>query len=348
MAKVYFRGRSGLRFESVSNWLICMSSIQNLQQLREFLTVYNTLTERCFSSCIRDYNSNVLNKDEEGCVSKCIEKQMLVNRRFMIVFAEQAPKVLFKQGQESPKLTNNKMNVISEHGFRQDGRRSSQIRNINTRLGLNKSAEGSSYIEHGNTKVLCAVYGPYEGKASRRVEDRCVINCQYSMTTFSGLERKKRPRGDRKSTEMARLLEKAFESVVITESFPRSQIDIFCEVIQSDGSNLAACVNAASLALADAGIPMKGLASAVTCGVIEGNPVVDLASREENDLMPRITLATICGRDEVVLVELQNRLHVDHLPTVMETAKATCADVYECLQVVVQQHLRACAPIVGN
>ncbi|UMM29375.1 hypothetical protein L5515_011764 [Caenorhabditis briggsae] len=208
-----------------------------------------------------------------------------------------------------------------------DGRRPAQIRNINTRLGLNRNAEGSCYLEHGNTKVLCAVYGPYEGKASKRLEDRCAIVCQYSTTTFSGLERKNRPRGDRKSTEISRLLEKAFESVILTESFPRSQIDIFCEVIQGDGSNLAA---------------------SATCGIVETKPIVDLTSREETDLLPRVTLATICGRDEVILVELQNRLHIDHLSVVMDAAKATCADVYECLAVVAQQHLKACAPILGN
>lgn len=78
-----------------------MNQLQNIQQLREFLSVYNTLTERCFSSCIRDYNSNTLTGDESSCVNRCIEKQMLVNRRFMVVFAEQAPKVIFKQGDKS-------------------------------------------------------------------------------------------------------------------------------------------------------------------------------------------------------------------------------------------------------
>lgn len=148
------------------------------------------------------------------------------------------------------------------------------------------------------------------------MEDRAVINCQYrlfakisvrnftySSVTFSGLERKNRPRGDRKSNECARLLEKAFESAILTDLYPRSQIDIFCEVIQvrfnvlfwiilikADGSQLAACVNAASLALADAGIPMKGIVSAVTCTMFEGVSVVDIMSREENDISPRLTV----------------------------------------------------------
>lgn len=40
-------------------------------------------------------------------------------------------------------------------------------------------SEGSSYIEQGNTKILCAVYGPHEAKRSKQLQDRCVINCQY-------------------------------------------------------------------------------------------------------------------------------------------------------------------------
>lgn len=45
------------------------------------------------------------------------------------------------------------MNVISEHGFRFDGRRPNQIRNISCRMGVYQQAEGSAYIEQGNTKV---------------------------------------------------------------------------------------------------------------------------------------------------------------------------------------------------
>ncbi|CAB3406970.1 unnamed protein product [Caenorhabditis bovis] len=79
-----------------------MNIIQNVQQLKEFLSVYNTLTERCFNFCIRDYTNPKLTNEEDSCVNQCITKQLLVNRRFMLVFGDQAPKVLFKQGEPSP------------------------------------------------------------------------------------------------------------------------------------------------------------------------------------------------------------------------------------------------------
>ncbi|VDK81044.1 unnamed protein product [Litomosoides sigmodontis] len=52
------------------------------------------------------------------------------------------------------------------------------------------------------------------------------------MATFSTNERKERPRGDRRSLEFARLMEKAFEATVLMENYPRSQIDVFCELLQ--------------------------------------------------------------------------------------------------------------------
>lgn len=68
------------------------------------------------------------------------------------------------------------------------------------------------------------------GSRSRTLHDRAVINCQYSMATFSTAERKRRPHGDRKSTEMSLHLKQTFEAAVMTQLYPRSQIDIYVKV----------------------------------------------------------------------------------------------------------------------
>ncbi|VDN20897.1 unnamed protein product [Gongylonema pulchrum] len=242
------------------------------------------------------------------------------------------------------------MNIISEHGYRQDGRRPHQIRNLNYNLGICSQADGSAYLEQGNTKVLCAVYGPQEARQRGRVlEDRCIINCQYSMATFSTNERKERPRGDRRSLEFARLMEKAFEAAVLTQNYPRSQIDIFCELLQADGSHLAACVNAGTLALADAGVPLRGLVAAASCACAPGGiPCVDVSSREETNIIPRITIATVSGQDEIVLAELQNRLHKDHLLVVLDAAKKATAHVHACLEAAVFTHISTAIGISSN
>lgn len=233
------------------------------------------------------------------------------------------------------------MNIISEHGYRLDGRKPHQIRNLNYKLGVYSQADGSAYLEQGNTKVLCAVYGPHEPRQRSRVlDDRCIINCQYSMATFSTNERKERPRGDRRSLEFERLMEKAFEVAILVENYPRSQIDIFCELLQADGSHLATCVNAGTLALADAGVPVRGLIAATSCACAPGGVAcVDVSSREETNVVPRITLATISGQDAIVLAELRNRLHRDHLLLVLEAARKATAHVHSCLEAAVLTHV---------
>lgn len=78
-----------------------------------------------------------------------------------------------------------------------------------------------------------------------------------AVFSFSSGERKRKPRGDRKSQERSLELRRAMEAIIHLELYPRSQIDIFVEVLQVDGSDYCASVNAATLALIDAGIPIK-------------------------------------------------------------------------------------------
>lgn len=68
------------------------------------------------------------------------------------------------------------------------------------------------------------------GSRSKALHDKALVNCQYSMATFSTGERKRRPRGDRKSQEMTMHLRQAFQAAIRVEVYPRSQIDIFVEV----------------------------------------------------------------------------------------------------------------------
>lgn len=235
------------------------------------------------------------------------------------------------------------MNIVSEHGFRLDGRRPYQIRNLNCRLGVYSQADGSAYLEQGETKVLCAVYGPHDPHQKGRIlDDRCTIKCQYSMATFSTNERKQRPRGDRRAMDFARQMEAAFEATILTENYPRSQIKIFCELLQADGSNLAACVNAASLALADAGVPMRGIVSAASCSCAFGGVIcADTSFREESASVGRVTVATISGREEFILTDLKNQVHRDYLSAMLDTAQKAAAQMHSCLEAAITSHLHS-------
>ena len=123
------------------------------------------------------------------------------------------------------------LEILSPEGLRLDGRRPHELRKIVCRMGVFKQADGSAYIEMGNTKALATVYGPHEvTNKSKILHDRVLLNCQFSMATFSTGERKKRPKGDRKSTETSMLIRRTFDAAILTQMYPRSQIDIYVQV----------------------------------------------------------------------------------------------------------------------
>lgn len=175
---------------------------------------------------------------------------------------------------------------------------------------------------------------------SKALHDAAIVNCQFSMAVFSTGDRKKRPRGDRKSSEMSAHLRQALISVIKTELYPWSQIDVYVEVLHADGGIYPACVNAATLALIDAGIPLKEYVIACTASLANGDvPLVDISYQEEIMGGPSLTVAALPISGNVVLMEMSQRFHLDHLQKVMETALQGCRDIRVILDQAVKNHI---------
>ncbi|CAI8055943.1 Exosome complex component RRP41 [Geodia barretti] len=160
------------------------------------------------------------------------------------------------------------------------------------------------------------------------------------MATFSASERRKRTRGDRKSVETSLALRQMFESVIMRELYPQSKIDIYIQVLQSDGGNRCVSINAATMALIDAGIPLKDFVCASSAGYIEDTPLLDLNYLEETAGGPNLTLALLPKSNKIVLVQMDSRLHADHLEKVMNTAITGISRVHAILDRTVKEHLQ--------
>lgn len=230
------------------------------------------------------------------------------------------------------------LELVSPEGLRLDGRKCHELRKITCKKGIFLNADGSASIEHGNTKVLASVYGPHEVKnRSKALHDLCIINCQFSTATFSTSERKSRSKGDRKSQDTALMISKMFETAVMRELFPRSQIDIYIQVIQADGSNIAACINAATLAFIDAGVPMKDFVCAASSSYVQDHYLADINHLEESSGNSRLTLAMLPQTKKVVLFQMDSRLHKDNLEEILGTSKKACLDIYSVLKQAVEE-----------
>jgi len=175
-----------------------------------------------------------------------------------------------------------RVRLIDENGLRHDGRKPGELRPIRMQVGVLANAAGSAIVEYGKTKVLSAVYGPREPFQKYMVlPDRAILRVRYHMAPFSTSERKS-PAPSRREIELSKVIREALEDIVLLSEYPRTVIDVFIEVLQADGGTRVAGVTAASLALADAGIPMKGLVAGVAVGKVEGVLVLDLDELEDS------------------------------------------------------------------
>lgn len=194
-------------------------------------------------------------------------------------------------------------------GKRLDGRGFNEMRPIKFKAGVLKRADGSCYLEFGGNKVMAAVYGPREVHP-RHMQNasRAIVRYRYNMASFS-VEERKRPGPDRRSIEISKVSREALEGVVMEALYPRSAIDVFVEILQADAGSRVAGINAASVALADAGIPMRCLVSAVAVGKIDGEVVLDLNKDEDNYGSADLPIA-MNQFGEVTLCQMEDRKSV--------------------------------------
>ncbi len=217
-------------------------------------------------------------------------------------------------------------------GKRLDGRGFEDLRPIKMKVGVLKRADGSCYLEMGRNKVVAAVYGPREVHPRHLADPiKAVIRYRYNMAPFS-VEERKRPGPDRRSVEISKVSREAIEAIVMKELFPRSGIDIFVEVLQADAGSRTACLNAASVALVDAGVPMKGMISSVAVAKVDGVLVLDPMKEEDNYGQADIPFAFFIRNDRIesiALLQMDGRVSRDEFAQALEMAKKGAMKIYE-------------------
>jgi exosome complex component RRP41 len=195
------------------------------------------------------------------------------------------------------------------NGKRLDGRDPSTMREIKISVNPIKNAAGSAYIEWGNNKIVSAIYGPREA-LPRHTQDlnKAVIKCRYTMAPFSSLEEHGRPGMNRRAIEISKVTREVFENVVLTDLFPGTEINIFIEVLQSDGGTRAAGITCASVALAASGIPMRDMPFAVSVGKAEDTLILDMDKIEDNYSTADMPIAVNPRTKEINLLQMDGEL----------------------------------------
>jgi len=222
-----------------------------------------------------------------------------------------------------------KPKLLDKNGLRLDGRKADELRPLKIEAHVLNRADGSAYLEWGKNKVLVGVYGPREVHPRHLAKsEKGIVQCRYNMAAFSVSDRK-RPGPDRRSQEISKVASEAFEHVVFTERFPRTTVDIYIEVLEANAGTRCAGITAASVALVDAGIPMKDMVVSCASGKIENTMVLDLGKEEDNFGQADVPMAIIPSTGDIVLLQMDGELSKDELAQAIEMNIGACKRIYE-------------------
>ena len=183
---------------------------------------------------------------------------------------------------------------------RPDGRNADQLRPLTFQPGIAPHAAGSVLIGMGDTRVLCAAM--LEESVPRWMKEQNVtggwLTAEYSMLPYSTLQRKNRDSSkgkvDGRSVEIQRLIGRSLRAVVDLELLGARTLWIDCDVLQADGGTRTAAITGACVAAYLAcrklvedkkvpRLPIRQLVGAVSVGIVDGAPLLDLNYPEDRD-----------------------------------------------------------------
>ncbi len=223
---------------------------------------------------------------------------------------------------------------------RLDGRQDQELRPMEAKTKVIHNAQGSATFKIGRTWAIAAVYGPREIYPKFLANPKKgILRCYYNMMPFSGSGERIRPGSSRRSQEIAMVMTKSLEPVVDLSQYPNAVVDVFVELPQTDAGTRCAGITAAAMALADAGIPMKDMVSAVAVGMADDKIIADLTYKEEhiNEFneeskgapVSDIPLAMVNNTKEVTLLQMDGEISKENLIKALELGRKVLEQVYQ-------------------
>ncbi len=215
---------------------------------------------------------------------------------------------------------------------RPDGRKVNEMRKITAKVGIIPNADGSAMFAFGDTVAIAAVYGPKKMHPQHAQNpERGTLRCNYNMLSFSVTDRI-RPGPSRRSTEISKITEWALQPVVMIDEFKSNVVDVHINILQANASTRCAGINAAAMALAHAGIPMKSLVTSVSIGKLDKQLVVDLIKKEEDweeGEGPTDIPITLTGDGKISHIQLDGKISKKQLEEAIELAKEAGKQIHE-------------------
>lgn len=210
-----------------------------------------------------------------------------------------------------------------------DGRKPDELRPLTAAVGVLKKADGSALFKLGGTVAVAGVYGPRKVHPKHQEEaERAILRTKYNMAPFATVERS-RPGLSRRSIEISLVTRQALMPLLFLEEYPKTAIDVHIEVLQADASTRCVGINAACLALADAGVPMRDLVASCSAGKVNGNVVLDIAGKEDTEGELDLPIAYYPKKKQITLLQMDGIVSKKEAMEIIKTAVKGAEKIYQ-------------------
>ncbi|CAG9583837.1 putative exosome complex exonuclease rrp41 [Leishmania major strain Friedlin] len=232
---------------------------------------------------------------------------------------------------------------VSPAGLRLDGRRPLEARRMDIAFGTLSACDGSCDITLGQSKVCACVFGPRESLHKQEAKhDKGLVTCEVAVAAFAGENRRNPQRRSKLSEDIGAAVVQVARSVILLSQYPNSQIHIYIEVLQQDGNEKIACVNAACLALIDANVAMRDAVCCIDAGILDEHMLIDLTSNELRSQCPVIA-AAFTGHDtrNIIWLETASRLPPDSVTRLLKCAEEGATKLFEAtMRKALEEHAK--------
>ena len=213
-----------------------------------------------------------------------------------------------------------------------DGRKMDEMRPIVSKVGVVPNADGSALFSFGKTIAIAAVYGPKQLHPQHMQNPaKGILRVNYQMMSFSVSDRI-RPGPSKRGTEISKISEWALNNSALLDDYPNTVIDVHILIQQADASTRCAGINAASMALAHAGVPMKDLVASVSIGKMDKQLVVDV-DKDEEDYEEGEGATDVAvsfqGGKKLTHIQLDGKISPKELKEAVDLGKKSCEKIIE-------------------
>jgi len=212
-------------------------------------------------------------------------------------------------------------------------RPSARMRSYHMKVGVISQAAGSAYVENGDTKVICGVYGPKQAK--KGFSDTGQLWCDFKFASFGAEKRPARRGQSDEEREMSLLLSEAVSVSVMMDKFPKSVIEAYVVVLEAGASMdvMACAMSCISLAIASAGIDCYDLVCACSAASLGGQDLLDPSTDERiTSESAHVLVGYMPALNQITHVSFTGCVPLEKVEQMTDLALDGCTKIHDCMR----------------